>query len=108
MKYRHKEGDRLLFSLKDRSKLFLFDNKYLHQCNNQKEKYPWLFKIRLTKYIRKQPFHLLFMDQQKCIFEDNNYINLSIEFYSDGEWVWSADLIHYTEKHYFRWPKEFI
>ncbi len=62
---------------------------------------------KLIAYVNNAHHAAIHLDLTESIFAGER-IPHARTLLSDGEWLWSADLNHYTEKHNFVWPEEFI
>lgn len=84
-----------------------FDNaesiyNYQNKSIKEKRKLNW----KLFFYIQNSPMLFPNMGLQYCIITGE--IIDSNSFRTDGEWVWSVDLIHYYEEHAIDLPIEFV
>jgi|GEM_PF-4632886 hypothetical protein len=91
--------------LEDGANVFVISDQYLQNC---------VFEAKLVaahrsimKYIKRAPHYSIVMDTTPCIFSGER-ISHNHTFQTDGKWIWSADLVHYTEKHNFQWPQAFL
>lgn len=99
-------NNRMILNIKTES-AYEIPESYIIKCYDKKTKYPFLLMFRLLHFLKKSHFFFPTLDMTKCIFSGKR-IELSDSFYSDGEWIWSADLKHYTKNYHFIWPEEFI
>ncbi|PSK93098.1 hypothetical protein [Taibaiella chishuiensis] len=61
----------------------------------------------LQAYLDKACYIEILLDLGKCIF-DNQSITSNETLLTDGNWIWSGDLNHYSLLHHFAWPEAFI
>jgi hypothetical protein len=87
--------------------IFEIDDEFIKKCYRDKKSYPYLKKWRLLHYLKNVPMIIPLCDCTTCIFS-NKIIDHPQSWFTDGEWIWSADLTHYTKKYNFQWPEEFI
>lgn len=64
-------------------------------------------KAKILKYMRKSEYLSILLDCTKCIFT-GEIIEHFDTHKTDGKWIWSADIIHYIEKHNFVLPLDFL
>ncbi len=81
-------------------------DEYLQECNGKavtadKE------KTKFNAYLKKGIAVSILLDLTKCMFCGKS-IEHFLTLCTDGEWVWSADLHHYSEEHHFVWPQAFV
>ncbi len=61
----------------------------------------------MINFLNKSEYLSITLDLTESLFSDGN-IEHFYTLRTDGFWIWSGDLKHYTEKNYFIWPKEFV
>ncbi|MCP4177717.1 MAG: hypothetical protein GY756_08120 [bacterium] len=91
--------ENLFFDISD----FQLNQHYQNKEDNLNKK----INRKLSRYLKKSYFLVGALEEAYCIFS-KSLIEHYETWYTDGEWVWSADLMHYFKKYHFRWPDEFI
>ena len=87
--------------------LFIINDSYIKNCYYNKKSLAYFKKKRLLKYVNNAPLLLGFLDLTDCLFSGKDIPSYETLF-TDGEWIWSADLNYYSKNFYFEWPNEFI
>jgi hypothetical protein len=64
-------------------------------------------KEKIIEYMRKSEYLSILLDSTNCIFT-GEIIEHFDTHKTDGKWIWSADIIHYIEKHNFILPLDFL
>ncbi|CAL2085908.1 protein of unknown function [Tenacibaculum sp. 190524A02b] len=96
---------RYIVNIKDRKKYVLNNEKLKDKCNIEKNQMK--DNNRLINHLEKAEFLNIVLDKSVCIFS-GEYINHYQTIRTDGLWVWSSDLLHYTKNYNFQWPKDFV
>ncbi len=80
------------------------DSNYISQCGSS----GLLFNNQeIFAYLQKSKFVSITLDYEYCFLCGEKITHRETKI-SDGHWVWSANLMHHTEKHNFIWPLEFM
>jgi hypothetical protein len=98
---------RIIFNIKKENLFFEIDDDYIKKCFLERKSLSLYKKLKLLYYLRRSNCIFPLCDCTTCIFS-NEFIEHSDTWYSDGEWIWSADLMHYSKKYFFQWPDEFM
>lgn len=97
--------DRVIFKIGTKKSSYLVENTYITKCKNQGKVYS--SRNKLDQYLKKCFYLKVLLTETKCIFT-RKYIGHYHSWRTDGAWVWSSDLEHYSKDHSFQWPKEFL
>ena len=62
---------------------------------------------KIVKYLKSSFYIAILLDSTKSLFEDRQITSFET-YLTDGNWIWSGDLEHYTEKYKFKWPAAFV
>lgn len=84
----------------------LISDNYIKECD-QKEIKANKESAKLISYLGNAYYIIIRLNLTNSLFDGTN-IESSHTLLSDGEWIWSADLNHYSEKHSFIWPNGFL
>jgi hypothetical protein len=61
---------------------------------------------KILQYISRPDAIQILLDRTKCIL-CNTHVSHFETLFTNRIWIWSADLNHYFEKHFFQFPDEF-
>lgn len=86
----------------DENHIILVEDSYLEKCNRIKTENSTI----LIDFLGKSDYLSITLDKVKSLFS-NEYVSHVHTLRTDGKWIWSSDLNHYTKNHYFQWPKSF-
>ena len=62
----------------------------------------------LIKYLEKSEPLSVVLDSTKCVISNAEIENHYETLVTDGIWIWSADLLHYTKNYNFKFPGDFL
>ncbi len=86
--------------------LYKINDSYLQACAREQRAQD-TDPTALLAYLDNGKYMSILLDRGKYIF-DNQSISSNETLLSDGNWIWSADLNHYTGFHHFIWPEAFL
>lgn len=64
-------------------------------------------KKEILKYMKKSEYLSILLDCTKCIFTGENIEHFETHL-TDGNWIWSADIVYYIEKYNYILPLKFL
>lgn len=64
-------------------------------------------KKEIIRYMKNSEYLSILLDYTTCIFTGKNIEHFETHL-TDGNWIWSADIIHYFEKHNYILPLNFL
>jgi len=89
----------------DENLILEIDNSELSRCRDLQLEIHEKDKILL--FLDSSAYLSQCLDLTPCIFSTKN-IEHSQTLRTDGNWIWSGDLFHYTKEYYFQWPIDFV
>lgn len=93
---------RFIINIEKEEERYIVSNRYLERSHRSVEMCP-----EFNDYVEKADLIKMILDETQCVFS-KELISHYETYVSDGEWIWSTDLIHYSKKHGFVWPQSFI
>lgn len=87
--------------------VYAFDEEYLRVCNTRRVWYRFISRFFVHFYLSKSVAIFASITTDKCVFSGKE-IETSMMWLTDGEWIWTANLLHYSLFHNFIWPDSFI
>lgn len=61
----------------------------------------------VSNFLEDSEYLGVFLDDTLCVFGEKRIMHYST-LKTDGDWIWSSDIIHYTKEHNFILPKAFL
>jgi hypothetical protein len=98
--------NRILFSINNIDLKYIIKDDYIEKCAVRKKQYSFFTRKKIVKYLKtNQLFDIC--DLTECIICKQLAQHYET-WYTDEEWVWSGDIIHYIKKHNLTLPDEFL